>query len=193
MHGLATQMVLKWARFGSERPICCTDDFTKLTLDTIALCSMGTRFNSFYRDDVHPFAKAMTAVLLESGRRSSRSKITNMLARAANKEFFANIDIMQSVTKAIINDRKINPTDNNDLVNAMLTRKDPLTGELMTESNISNNMITFLVAGEFSTSGNTPEIMLKRLQATRRLLASSPFFSTDSWSTLRHLRWHRKK
>lgn len=74
--------------------------------------------------------------------------VMNTLARSASKEFFANIDIMQSVTLAIINDRKANPTHQNDLVNAMLTRKDPQTGAMMTDTNISNNMITFLVAGK---------------------------------------------
>lgn len=49
MYDLASQMVMKWARFGGEEKIHVTDDFTRLTLDSIALCAMGTRFNSFYQ------------------------------------------------------------------------------------------------------------------------------------------------
>lgn len=37
MHDIASQLVLKWARFGSENDIDVTSDFTRLTLDTIAL------------------------------------------------------------------------------------------------------------------------------------------------------------
>jgi cytochrome P450/NADPH-cytochrome P450 reductase len=37
MHDIATQLVAKWARFGSEEKINVTDDFTRLTLDSIAL------------------------------------------------------------------------------------------------------------------------------------------------------------
>ena len=48
MFDVATQLVLKWERFGSEYRIDPTDDFTRLALDTIALCSMHYRINSFY-------------------------------------------------------------------------------------------------------------------------------------------------
>ena len=147
MHEIATQLVLKWARHGPECRISSTDDFTKLTLDTIALCSMGTRFNSFYRDEVHPFAHSMTKVMLESGKRSSRARITNLLMRDSASKFFENIEIMQSVCQDIVDHRRTNPSDKNDLVNAMLHRKDPKTGEMMSDANIINNMITFLVAG----------------------------------------------
>lgn len=37
MHDIASQLVLKWARFGPETDIDTTADFTRLTLDTIAL------------------------------------------------------------------------------------------------------------------------------------------------------------
>jgi cytochrome P450 / NADPH-cytochrome P450 reductase len=41
-------MILKWARFGPEEEIAITEDFSNLTLDTIALCTMDYRFNSLY-------------------------------------------------------------------------------------------------------------------------------------------------
>lgn len=37
MYDIASQLVLKWARYGDETPINVTDDFTRLTLDSIAL------------------------------------------------------------------------------------------------------------------------------------------------------------
>ena len=43
-------------------------DMTRLTLDTIALCGFGYRFNSFYRDTPHPFVEAMVRVLDASRR-----------------------------------------------------------------------------------------------------------------------------
>ena len=91
----------------------------------------------------------MTKVMLESGKRGSRHKILNLLMRDSANEFFGNIEIMQSVCQAIIDDRRANPSECPDLVNAMLHRKDPKTGEKMSDANITNNMITFLVAGTF--------------------------------------------
>jgi cytochrome P450 / NADPH-cytochrome P450 reductase len=37
MHDIASQLVIKWARFGPKEKINVTDDFTRLTLDSIAL------------------------------------------------------------------------------------------------------------------------------------------------------------
>jgi cytochrome P450/NADPH-cytochrome P450 reductase len=37
MHDLASQLVVKWARFGEKEVIDVSSDFTRLTLDTIAL------------------------------------------------------------------------------------------------------------------------------------------------------------
>lgn len=37
MHDIVSQMALRWARFGEDEPIDVTADFTRLTLDTIAL------------------------------------------------------------------------------------------------------------------------------------------------------------
>lgn len=49
MHDVASQLVLKWAREGPSRKILATGDFSRLTLDAIALCAMDFRFNSFYQ------------------------------------------------------------------------------------------------------------------------------------------------
>lgn len=37
MQDIVSQMVLKWARFGPDRAIDVPDDFTRLTLDSIAM------------------------------------------------------------------------------------------------------------------------------------------------------------
>src|SRR6266487_6534230 len=37
MHDIASQLVVKWARFGSKETIDVSADFTRLTLDSIAL------------------------------------------------------------------------------------------------------------------------------------------------------------
>jgi cytochrome P450/NADPH-cytochrome P450 reductase len=37
MHDIASQLVVKWARFGRKEKINVTNDFTRLTLDSIAL------------------------------------------------------------------------------------------------------------------------------------------------------------
>lgn len=153
MHDIASQLVMKWARHGPDHKIVATDDFTRLTLDTIALCAMDYRFNSFYTDELHPFVGAMGDFLSESGRRSQRPAIANLLMRGSSQKYESDIALMKKVSDEVIKRRKEKPTGKKDLLNAMLNGKDPVTGEGMSNDSIINNMITFLIAGHETTSG----------------------------------------
>ncbi len=162
MHDIATQLVIKWARFGPKEKINVTDDFTRLTLDSIALwvlpcsrmdkadgnsCAMDTRFNSFYHEDMHPFVDAMVGLLQESGARARRPAIATYFMRSAQQKYDTNISLLKEVAKEVVAERKANPNDKKDLLNSMIKGRDPKTGEGLTEASVLNNMITFLIAG----------------------------------------------
>ncbi|KAL6712977.1 hypothetical protein ACLMJK_009532 [Lecanora helva] len=154
MHDIASQLVSKWARQGPEQVIDPTTDFTKLTLDSITMCAMDIRFNSFYRNEHHPFVKAMGEGLLESGQRAFRPSFMNdYVYRGANKKYWENIEVMRATARQAITERRNHPSEKKDLLNAMLLGKDPKTGKGMSEENIIQNCITFLVAGHETTSG----------------------------------------
>lgn len=147
MHEILSQLILKWARYGSDYRIDVPADFTRLTLDSIAICAMDTRFNSFYTEGMHPFVKAMQEVLVEAGRRAVRPSLITRFMKSAEKDYADNIEVLRSTALKIIADRRANPTDKKSLTNAMLNGKDPKTGEKMTNESIADNMITFLIAG----------------------------------------------
>lgn len=153
MHDIASQLVLKWARIGSHQDIDVTSDFTRLTLDTIALCAMGTRFNSFYHEEMHPFVDAMVGLLAESGLRSRRPGIADVFLRAEKQRYDRDIHLLQKTAMDLIEARRRMPTDKPDLLNAMINGRDPKTGEGLSADSIVNNMITFLIAGHETTSG----------------------------------------
>ncbi|KAK9234132.1 cytochrome P450 [Lipomyces kononenkoae] len=153
MHDIAGQLSMKWARHGSSVPIMVTDDFTRLTLDTLALCAMGYRFNSFYHDEMHPFIEAMGSFLTESGLRSRRPPFTSILYRDSTHKYFEDIDLMRKTADEVLKARKETPSDRKDLLAAMLNGTDPKTGQKMTDSSITDNLITFLIAGHETTSG----------------------------------------
>jgi cytochrome P450/NADPH-cytochrome P450 reductase len=150
MKDIASQLVLKWARKDPEKPILVTDDFTRLTLDTIALCSMDFRFNSFYQDSMHPFVGAMLTVLSESGNRVNRPAIVTRFMYNTNAIFETSRQIIRDTTSSIIKHRRENPSSKKDFLNAMLYGKDPKTGEVMRDELIGAQMSTFLIAGELS-------------------------------------------
>jgi cytochrome P450 / NADPH-cytochrome P450 reductase len=153
MHDIASQLVMKWARYGSSYPIAVTDDFTRLTLDTLALCAMDFRFNSFYHDELHPFIKAMGDFLTESGNRSQRPALPSIFYRQADQKFNANIEVMRKTSDEVLKARKDNPNSRKDLMNAMLNGEDSKTGQKLSDASITDNLITFLIAGHETTSG----------------------------------------
>ena len=83
------QLVLKWARFRSDESIPLGDDLQNLAFDTISLCTMNYRFNTFYRDEMHPYVKAMNTRLAGAG----ASKIGVGVLNRALKLFGVNEDV----------------------------------------------------------------------------------------------------
>lgn len=154
MHDIASQLCMKFARHGSQSPINASDDFTRLALDTLALCAMDFRFNSFYHDELHPFVQAMGDFLSEAASRNRRPKFApDFLFRSANQKYWDDIAIMRTTADEVVAHRKKNPSDRKDLLNAMLNGVDPATGEKLDDANITNQLITFLIAGHETTSG----------------------------------------
>ena len=150
MYDIATQMVMKWARIGPEATVLLTEDFTRLTLDTIALCAMDYRFNSFYSDTMHPYVQAMTNTLAarsQVGQIGQRIKV--LLQPSYVAQLKADTAYMVDVGRELVQHRRDNPTDKQDLLNNMIHGKDPKTGETMRDELIAANMQTFLVAGAY--------------------------------------------
>ena len=149
MHEIAAQCVSRWAREGREKEIDPTHDFTKIALDSIALCAMDTRFNSFYRDDMHPFVEAMGSFLHECGQRALRPKFMNdYVYRASTRRYWENIELMKATAVQAVKERRERPNSKKDLLNAMLEGVDSKTGKKMSDDCIVKNAITFLIAGE---------------------------------------------
>lgn len=155
MKDVASQLVLKWLRHGARHDIAVTNDFTRLTLDTIALCAMDYRFNSFYTENTHPFVKAMAQVLTYPDTRGWIPKaLRPLLFRSEENMFRENISMLRKLARVLVQERVENPKPEiNDLLNAMLNGKDPKTGQGLGDESIIDNMITFLVAGHETTSG----------------------------------------
>ncbi|KAL4914001.1 cytochrome P450 [Aspergillus aurantiobrunneus] len=153
MHDIASQLALKWARYGPDAPIMVTDDFTRLTLDTLALCSMGYRFNSYYSPEMHPFIEAMGDFLTEAGEKSRRPPLPGVFFRGRDQKFQEDIAVLRDTALEVLEARKAGHSDRNDLLAAMLRGVDSQTGRKMTDESIMDNLITFLIAGHETTSG----------------------------------------
>ena len=184
MLDIAEQLVLKWERMGEDAQFDVPDDMTRLTLDTIALCAFDYRFNSFYKEEMHPFVHAMVEGLVEAGVKGKRLPLQDNVMFWTRKKYENNIDYMNRVADGIIEKRKESGSENapDDLLNKMLTGKDPVTGEGLSVENIRYQMLTFLIAGHETTSGllsfafyflcKNPKALEKAKEEVKRVLGN---------------------
>ncbi|KAJ7579319.1 fatty acid hydroxylase [Mycena floridula] len=172
MRDISTQLLLKWERFGPDHIIDPAEDFTRLALDTIALCSMSYRLNSFYSESPQPFVSAMGDFLKECFARMKRPSLVQALMPGATSKYAEDQRIMNDLVNKIISDRKANPIDKNDLLNTMLYARDKETGQGLSDDNISKNLLTFLIAGHETSSGMLSFIiyfLLRNPESLRKL------------------------
>jgi cytochrome P450/NADPH-cytochrome P450 reductase len=147
---VAEQLVRSWdAR--ADRDILVAADMTRLTLDTIALTGFDYRFDSFGREELHPFLAAMVRVLTEAMMKTTRLPIQDHFIN--KKNYRADIALMNRLVDDVIQHRREHPTDARDLLNLMLNAVDPDSGEKLDDLNIRYQVITFLIAGHETTSG----------------------------------------
>ncbi|TQM09076.1 cytochrome P450/NADPH-cytochrome P450 reductase [Pseudonocardia kunmingensis] len=155
MTDIAEQLLLKWERQGTGQRIDVSDNTTRLTLDTIALCSFSYRFNSLYSDQMHPFVGAMVRSLVESGERGRRLPLQNRLMLRTRHQYDEDKRLMYEVADQIIADRRRRPLPDgqHDILDTMLEAADPRTGERLSDENVRYQLVTFLIAGHETTSG----------------------------------------
>jgi cytochrome P450/NADPH-cytochrome P450 reductase len=155
MIDIADQLMNKWDRLNPGEDIDVPADMTRLTLDTIALCGFGYRFNSFYRDTPHPFVQAIVRVLDESQARLRQLPIQTRFKIRTQRQFEEDQAFMADLVDDLIRKRRAmgDAADNTDLLGRMITGVDKQTGLILPDENIRAQCITFLVAGHETTSG----------------------------------------
>ena len=154
MLDVAEQCMSKWERLNSDDEIDVVHDMTAIALDTIGVCGFDYRFNSFYRNDYHPFIDALNRTL-ETCMMQRGLPFEEQLLRKRLLRLERDVEYMNGLVDAIIRERRANPSDDqaNDLLGYMLQGVDPKTGERLSDENIRYQINTFLIAGHETTSG----------------------------------------
>ena len=153
MTDIANQLMVKWERLNSDDVIDVPKDMIRLTLDTIGVCGFGYRFNSFYREDFHPFIQALNRTL---GTTLNMRGIPGekLFKGAAIKQLHQDAAYMNNLVDEIILERRNQGGDGpEDLLDFMLSGRDAITGERLSDENIRYQINTFLIAGHETTSG----------------------------------------
>ena len=153
MIDIASQLMLKWERLNSDDVIDVPKDMIRLTLDTVGVCGFGYKFNSFYREDFHPFIEALNRTLGTT--LSMRGIPGEKLFKGEQlKQLQKDAAYMNNLVDEIILERRKQGGDGpGDLLDFMLSGRDAVTGERLSDENIRYQINTFLIAGHETTSG----------------------------------------
>jgi cytochrome P450/NADPH-cytochrome P450 reductase len=184
MSDIADQLVLKWKRLNSDDQVDVVRDMTAFTLDSIGLCGFGYRFNSFYRQDNHPFVEAMIRALANI--KTVRGlPFENVIYRRRERQLNLDVAFMNEMVDRLVRERRADTTSKvprNDLLDHMLAGADKTTGQKLDDLNIRYQINTFLIAGHETTSGllsfamyfllKNPEVLTQAYEEVDRILGA---------------------
>ncbi|MCD9195299.1 bifunctional cytochrome P450/NADPH--P450 reductase [Streptomyces albireticuli] len=151
---VARSLIAKWDRVGPDRPVDVPEDMTRLTFDTIGLCGFGFDFESFRRDEAHPFVDAMSRALAFTQDKVESVPGSELFKRKQTERFHQDNKLMTDLVDEVVRQRRASgDTSTDDLLGRMLHTRDTVTGEPLDDTNVRNQVITFLIAGHETTSG----------------------------------------
>jgi len=182
MVDIADQLVKKWERLNADDEIDVVHDMTALTLDTIGLCGFDYRFNSFYREDYHPFVESLVRSL-ETIMMTRGLPLEKLWMQKRNRDLAADVAFMNKMVDEVVAERRKAAEaaeGKKDMLAAMMTGVDRVTGEQLDDVNIRYQINTFLIAGHETTSGllsctlyallKHPEVLKKAYEEVDRVL-----------------------
>ncbi len=182
MLDIAEQLVQKWLRLNADDEIDVVHDMTALTLDTIGLCGFDYRFNSFYREDYHPFVELLVRSL-ETIMMTRGIPLEGLWLQKRRQTLGEDVAFMNRMVDEIIAERRKNAEaaeGKKDMLGAMMTGVDRASGTQLDDVNIRYQINTFLIAGHETTSGllsctlyallKHPDILKKAYEEVDRVL-----------------------
>src|SRR6201747_1986315 len=155
MLDIAEQLVKKWERTNADDEIDVVHDMPALTLDAIGLCGFDYRFNSFYREDYHPFVESLVRSL-ETIMMTRGIPLEGLWLQKRRQTLARDVAFLNKMVDEIIAERRKNAEaaeGKKDMLGAMMTGVDRATGEQLDDVNIRYQINTFLIAGHETTSG----------------------------------------
>lgn len=145
---VARELIGKWDRAAGAEPVDVAADMTSLTFDTIGLCAFGYDFESFSREEPHPFVTALSRALGFAQAKGESIPGTELFKWKRAERFQADVTLMKDLVDDVIRQRRASGDQStDDLLGRMLHVHDAVTGEPLDDVNIRYQAITFLIAG----------------------------------------------
>lgn len=145
------QLISRWDARAGSRPVDVSTDLQKLAMDTVALAGFGARFNSFDVDGLAPIPASFTAALGE------------VFAHGPTPEFESELATLHAYFDDLVTAHESGSADAGaaaaaDLLYVMLGH-DANGAPLLDRENVNNQIMTFLIAGQLTTSELMPNML----------------------------------
>lgn len=146
------QLIARWDASVGTSAVDVSTDLQKLAMDTVALAGFGARFDSFAFDGLAPIPKSFTTALGELGKSTTTA------------EFDVQLNYLHGAFDELIERHRGGRADElDDLLYVMLGANQ--SGEpVLDDDNIRNQIMTFLIAGQLTTSELMPNALYNLLR-----------------------------
>ena len=145
----ARNAAAEWQTIASDgRPVDVAEEMMRLTRTVVLRALLGA--------DLGPFAAkvdhAWTLINQHIGESFWSLGFTDRLPTPKYRRFQAARAVLQGAVDHVISQRRRNPSDSADLLSMLLSARDEETGEAMTDEQLRVEVMTFLLAGQETTS-----------------------------------------
>lgn len=158
-------------------------DTNRLTIEIISRAGFDHSFSSLTDPHENAFMAAMLRELHYANRRTDSIPFyEQFFGGTRRREHAADKKLLRAEVDSIIHTRRSAPRTGRvpDMLDAMLTRTDPATGETLDDQSIGNQILTFLVAGS-ETSANAIAFALHFLSTHPDVAAKARAEVDDLW------------
>lgn len=138
MRDVTAELIGRWKDFGARR-FELVEQLNRLNLEATTLTLYGTRLDGL-DGEPHPMLQAMETSTSEAVRRPTRPALLNSVLYGG--KFKRSNAAMRSYAEAMVQRRKDNPTQRDDLLAHLLNAKDPDTGKTLTESQVIDEIVS---------------------------------------------------
>lgn len=147
MLDVSSQLIARWDARVGHAPVDASADLQKLAMDTVALAGFGARFNSYDHDGLSPVPASFTAALGELGKDGTTSR------------FDAELAYLNSYFDDLIAAHRNGETGDVDDLLYVMVGQDSNGEPVLDPQNIRNQIMTFLIAGQLTTSELMPNAL----------------------------------
>lgn len=142
-----SELISRWDAHAGNQLVDVSTDLQKLAIDTVALAGFGVRFNSFDFDGMAPIPASFTAAF------------TELIQHGVTPEFTTELTTLHTYFDSLVAAHQAGSADVVDDLLSLMLGHDADGEPALGRDNINNQIMTFMIAGQLTTSELMPNTL----------------------------------